>query len=172
MRTRICVLLLAFGSTPAFADQSCDTSQYPLSAPTARFTDNGDGTVTDTRTHVMWMRCSMGQTWTGSTCEGTPLAMPWQAAQDAAVTMNKQGGFARHDDWRMPRISEMANIVEVQCANPRTNITVFPQTPAAFYWTASNRRNKDQAFMLSFGPQGTGDDVKTQPHYVRLMREG
>jgi hypothetical protein len=172
MRTSLGFVLLALCSTRALADQSCDTSRYPLSAPTARFTDNGDGTVTDTQTHVMWMRCSMGQKWTGTTCDGTPTAMPWQAAQDAAVSMNTHGGFAKHDDWRMPRIPELAYIVEVQCANPRTNVAIFPHTPAGFYWTASNRRNKDQAFILSFGPEGTGDDVKTQAHYVRLMREG
>jgi hypothetical protein len=170
MRTFLAAVLVVLGSTTAFADQSCDASHYPLSAPTARFTDNGDGTVTDTITHVMWMRCSLGQTWTGSTCEGTPAELPWQAAQDEAVSINKRGGFAKHADWRMPSIPELANIVEVQCANPRTNLAVFPQTPAAFYWTASNRRDEQQAFILSFGPQGTGDDVKTQPHYVRLMR--
>ncbi len=170
---RFVAMLLVLGSTGAAAKQSCDTSRYPLSTPTARFTDNGDGTVTDTRTQVMWMRCSLGQHWTGSTCEGAPAAMPWQAAQDAAVAQNKRGGYAKHDDWRVPRIPQLANIAEVQCANPRTNLTVFPTTPAAAYWTASTRPgkgNEDQAFILSFGPEGTGGDAKSEAHFVRLMR--
>ena len=173
MRMRLAAVLLILGSTNAAANQSCDTSRYPLSAPTARFTDNGDGTVTDTRTQVMWMRCSMGQNWTGSMCDGAPSAMPWQAAQDAATAMNRRGGYAKHDDWRVPRIAQLANIAEVQCADPRTNLTIFPGTPASAFWTASNRPgkgNEDQAFVLSFGPEGTGGDAKTEPHFVRLMR--
>ena len=34
-----------------------------LGAPAlAAYTDNGDGTVTDTATGLMWQRCSVGQT--------------------------------------------------------------------------------------------------------------
>ncbi len=145
MRLFLSLVVLATGGAPAFATQSCDTSIYPLSAPTSRFVDNGDGTVTDSNTHMMWMRCSMGQTWTGSACA----------------------------DWRMPRIPELANIIERQCAGPRTNITVFPDTPAGFFWTASERRgagNENQAYVLSFGPEGTAGDMKSVPHYVRLVR--
>ncbi len=173
MRICISLLLLAVGSTPAFATQTCDTSIYPLSAPTARFIDNGDGTVTDTSTHMMWMRCSMGQAWTGSACDGPPASMSWQAAQDAAASLDKQGGYAKHGDWRMPRIPELANIIERQCAGPRTNIAVFPNTPAGFYWTASERLgkgNENEAYVLSFGPEGTAGDPKAEAHFVRLVR--
>ncbi len=173
MRLCIGLLLLAMGSTPALATQTCDTSIYPLSAPTARFTDNGDGTVNDTATHMMWMRCSLGQTWTGSTCEGTPAPLSWDAAQAAATALNKQGGYAKHGDWRMPRIPELANIIERQCASPRTNIAIFPSTPAGFYWTASERHgkgNENEAYVLSFGPEGTAGDPKSEQHFVRLVR--
>jgi hypothetical protein len=168
-------VLLLFGGTPAFAAQTCDTSHYPLSAPTARFTDNGNGTVTDTATHMMWMRCSIGQTWKGSTCDGAATAMTWQAAVDAASALDRQGGYAQHHDWRLPHIGELATITERECANPRTNATIFPNTPAAFYWTASNRHgkgNENQAFMLSFGPEGTGGGVKDEQHFARLVRTG
>jgi len=173
MRICLSLIALAIGSTPAFATQSCDTSLYPLSAPTSRFTDNNDGTVTDTFTRMMWMRCSIGQTWTGSSCNGTPAALSWQAAQDTAASLDSHGGYAKHADWRMPRIPELANIIERQCAGPRTNITVFPDTPAGFYWTASERRgkgNENQAYVLSFGPEGTAGNFKTEAHFVRLVR--
>ncbi len=173
MRLDLGLLLAVLGSTPVMAQQVCDTSLYPLSAPTGRFNDNGNGTVTDTVTQMMWMRCSIGQSWTGSTCAGGATPMTWQGAMDAADALNKQGGFAGHADWRMPRIPELAAIAERQCANPRTNITIFPNTAATFYWTASNRHgkgNEDQAFMLSFGPEGTGGGQKTEKHLARLVR--
>ena len=173
MRLDLGLLLVVLGSTPVMAQQVCDTSIYPLSAPSGRFIDNGNGTVTDTATHMMWMRCSIGQSWTGSTCAGAATPMTWQAAMDAAGALNKQGGYAGHIDWRIPRIPELAAIAERQCANPRTNITIFPNTAAVFYWTASNRHgngNENQAFMLSFGPEGTGGAVKTEKHLARLIR--
>ncbi len=41
------LFLLLLASTPVLAEQTCDTHTYPMSTPTERFTDNGDGTLTD-----------------------------------------------------------------------------------------------------------------------------
>ena len=53
------VMLLLMGAASAMADQQCDSKSYPLSTPTERFTDNGDCTVTDTRSGMVWMRCAL-----------------------------------------------------------------------------------------------------------------
>jgi hypothetical protein len=79
--------------------------------------------------------------WTGSSrCSGKPRAFTWKSAQDAASALNAAGGYANHADWRMPHIPELAMIVERQCANPRVNLTLFPDTPATCFWTATGRR--------------------------------
>jgi len=174
MRAIACVILV-LSSTATLAAQSCDTHSYPLSTPTERFTDNGDGTVTDGRSGLMWMRCALGQRWTGTRCSGHPRAMTWKSAQDAAHALNAQGGYAHHADWRMPHIPELAMIVERQCANPRVNLILFPDTPATYFWTATGRRGPgqgSQAYRLSFGPEGAGPDDKNHLHYGRLVRAG
>ena len=56
--------------------------------------NSNDGTFTDTNTGLQWMRCSMGQTWTGSTCSGEAKTHTWQEAM--ALKMS----FAGKDDWR------------------------------------------------------------------------
>jgi hypothetical protein len=146
------------------------------STPTERFTDNGDGTLTDTQSGMMWMRCALGQRWTGSSrCSGKPQAFTWKAAQDAASALNAAGGYAKHADWRMPHIPELAMIVERQCANPRVNLTLFPDTPATYFWTATGRRGpgkEGEAYRLSFGPEGAGPERKDGLHYARLVRAG
>lgn len=42
-----------------------------------RYVLHVDGTVTDTRTGLMWMRCCVGQTWDGATCRGEARKMDW-----------------------------------------------------------------------------------------------
>lgn len=64
------LIALAFFMFYAGWGQTCN-SNIPESTPTSRFTDNGNGTVTDTKTGIMWKRCAEGQIWTGSTCSGT-----------------------------------------------------------------------------------------------------
>ena len=173
--TRIGVFLLCAGSVSAFAGQSCDSKAYPLSTPTERFTDNGDGTVTDTGSKMTWMRCALGQQWTGTSCTGTAQTLSWQAAQEAAKELNAKGGYAKHADWRMPHIPELAMIVERQCANPRINLGIFPGTPATYFWTATARRGpglEAEAYRLSFGPEGASPDKKVALHLARLVRVG
>jgi len=172
MQRILLVMALLVGGS-ALAEQQCDTKSYPLSTPTERFTDNGDGTVTDTRSGMTWMRCALGQRWDGSHCSGKPQPLTWKGAQEAASALNAAGGYAHHTDWRMPHIPELAMIVERQCANPRVNLTLFPDTPATYFWTATGRRGPGQeqlAYRLSFGPEGAGPDRKNKLHYARLVR--
>jgi hypothetical protein len=152
--------------------QSCDVSLYPLSTPTARFEDNGDGTVTDKESKLMWMRCAVGQTWTKGICSGAAAALSWQGARDAAQAINQRGNFF-FSDWRVPQVPELAGIAERQCKNPRINLTVFPGTPSAAFWTATSRPSKtveDFAFVLGFGADGIKYVSKQETHDVRLVR--
>lgn len=152
--------------------QRCDTSLYPLSSPTTRFKDHGNGTVTDTQSKLMWMRCAVGQTWAVGTCAGSPATLTWQSAQEAAQAVNK-GGKSPFNDWRVPQVTELAGIAERQCRNPRINLVVFPDTPAEPFWTVSSRRTPGSdafAFVLSFGADGVKFENKEEKHELRLVR--
>jgi hypothetical protein len=165
----------ALGWSPANAEQTCDTSVYPLSSPVNRFIDNGDGTLSDVEPDLTWMRCSLGQVWAGKTCTGTPVTYTWKSAQDAANKLNHEGGFANHVDWRVPQIRELATIAERQCSNPRINLTLFPYTPAVYFWTATTRIGKGMegfGYALSFGPEGVGHKKKSEMLDVRLVSGG
>ncbi len=173
MKARHLPLLLLLVGSPVMAEQTCDDQSYPLSAPDERYVDNGDGTVTDPKVKMMWMRCSLGQEWTGTGCAGTAGQYTWQGAQDAAKELDEKGGYAGNSDWRVPHIPELAMITERQCENPRVNLKQFPDTPSGYYWTATGRRGPGMealAYRLSFGQEGAGFVEKTQTHFVRLMR--
>ena len=179
MKSRLFLFLLSLGIFPfcstARAEQTCEKS-FPMSAPVKRFIDNGDGTLTDVEPDLTWMRCSLGQTWTGTTCTGTPVTYSWQAAQDAADKLNREGGYANHHDWRVPKIAELASIVERQCFNPRINLALFPATPAAYFWTATMRpgsaKDDPYAYTISFGKEGPRHAAKEEKLNVRLVSGG
>jgi len=126
--------------TRVAADQQC-SDRINASTPLSRFTDNGNGTVTDTRTGLTWQRCPMGFTFSDSGTPGvltddscTPgasITFSWQQALQGAASLNAQGGFAGFSDWRVPNIKELISIVEQRCVSPALNATLFPDTPAS-----------------------------------------
>lgn len=60
------------------------------------FVDNGDGTVTDTSSGLMWQQADSGST------------MDWETALAYAETATLGG----YDDWRLPNIKELQSIVD------------------------------------------------------------
>lgn len=95
--------------------------------PAGDFTDNGDGTVTHQLTGLTWMRCAMGQTWTGSTCSCN--GSPYTREDATALT----SGFAGRSAWRLPTPWKLASIVDFNAANPAANTEIFPNTAIAHY---------------------------------------
>lgn len=145
-----------------------------VSLPAERFRDNGDGTVTDVASRLMWMRCSMGQRWHSGACIGAAGVASWPEAQRHADQANLDGS-ASFSDWRLPSVRELATITARECVRPRTNLAVFPGTVAAAYWSATPRAGEaggERVFALGFGAQGVFAARKDERHHLRLVRSG
>jgi len=168
MRILIGTCLLLFYSVSVLA-QECDTSVYPLSAPTERYTDNGDGTVMDKMSGSIWMRCSLGQTWDGKTCTGEVKLYNWAEIETLADEFNLDG-YADHDDWRLPNLPELATLTERMCKSPRINLEVFPSTPNLAYWTVMTKPATDLVYVMHFGEGGVDAFEKTYRGPVRMLR--
>jgi len=166
-------LLLLVGAGAALA-QTC-TSSTPDAAPTARYQTNGDGTVTDTQTGLMWARCALGQTWDAgnSTCTGTPTSTTWKGALQAVQKVDQGSGYAGHTDWRLPNLRELMSIVRYHCYDPAINETIFPATSSGPYWSSTPME-------ASFGVGWTVDFSTGQAVYngygnkypIRMVRAG
>src|SRR5690606_30025558 len=91
---------------------------------------NGDGTVTDDRTGLMWKACVEGLG--GTDCAtGAASLLDWGAALGAAESST----FAGYDDWRLPNVRELRSLAALDRASPAIDETLFPGTPADATWT-------------------------------------
>ena len=98
------------------------------------YVDNGNGTVTDTRTGLMWKQYLEGQS--GADCEGTVGKFNWDTAMKIPQTLN-QHGFAGYHDWRIPTRDELESLVMPECANPAICTEAFPNALASYVWSCS-----------------------------------
>ena len=117
--------------------------------PDSRYIDHGDGTVTDTATSLMWIRCpyynsngttDMSYDASSNTCVQTASHMDWQAAIQAVHSTSSTFSYANHSDWRLPNIKELASLLAFDRFDPAINITIFPSFAAdssGIYWSSS-----------------------------------
>jgi len=115
----------------------CDTASITATAPDARYTDNGDATVTDKWTGLMWKQCAEGLS--GAACVTGPAStFTWANALLQPGVVNGASGFAGHTDWRLPNIKELHSILEFQCFAPARNVTIFPDVSISRdYWSST-----------------------------------
>ena len=117
------------------ADRVCDPD-IPTIAPDSRFEILADGKeVKDKKTGLIWQRCSIGQSWDGTTCSGDPTSLTWQQALQQA----KSAGNGYH----LPSFKEAASLSDPGCT-PAMNTNIFFNMPVfSYYWTSTPNALKD-----------------------------
>jgi len=108
------------------------------------FTDNGDGTVTDRATGLMWQQVDSGKT------------LNWQQALAYAEGL----ALAGHDDWRLPNAKELQSIVDYTRAPVQTHSAaidpLFRVTAIeSYFWTGTTHLDSPPdmgaAIYIAFG---------------------
>lgn len=164
-------LLLA---APLASAQTCNPNM-PRNRPDSRYTDNGDGTVTDKVTGLMWKQCTEGLSNSNNAspaCDnGGGVLYTWDAAFAHVQSVNATG-FAGHSDWRVPNVKELKSLTETACDSPPINTNLFPLTPPSGVWSSSPLAEFSyDAWAVDFISHGfDGWDNKYIPHAVRLVR--
>lgn len=110
--------------------------------------------VTDTKTGLVWRRCSEGQTWSGNACTGSASVYSHEAALAHATNQTLITNVA----WRLPNVKELASIADKTKSSPAINSVAFPDTPIYDFWTASpNVINGINVWYVSFNNGITND---------------
>jgi Protein of unknown function (DUF1566) len=119
------------------------------------YTDNGDGTVTDTVTGLMWQKAVASGTFT----------LPQAVAFCPTLTL------ATHSDWRLPTIIELTSILDLGQSSLSINVTFFPATPVAAFWSSSPLAGSPtNAWVGDFSHGYTYGSDMTSPNVVRCVR--
>jgi hypothetical protein len=165
MNRWIAILSLAC-SASVLGAQTCNDA-VPATTPNSRFSVYG-AEVIDQATGLVWQRCALGQT--GADCSGGSAgSYTWQQALQAAEDEREATGRP----WRLPNRKELSSIVEERCYNPAINLTVFPNAPSSYYWSASPYAGSTNgAWGVDFYDGNSYGYTKGNGRYVRLVRGG
>lgn len=128
------------------------------------FVNNGDGTITDRVTGLMWQQKKQGP-------------MPWVSALSSCESLSLgQDPFLRHDDWRLPNIKELESIADDNIVYPAIDTNYFyyvPSEHAYVYWSSTTYAGlAENAWTMSFSYGYLGYNLKTDSNYVRCVRGG
>ena len=125
--------------------------------PKNSFVDNGDGTVTDTSTGLMWQQAT------------ADTRMTWKEALSYCEGLS----LAKHTDWRLPNKKELQSIVAYGAYNPAIDNDYFPDTMSSGYWASTTPAgNINRAWNYDFGDGNDYGRKKASSYYVRAVRGG
>ncbi len=145
------------------------------------FLDNGDGTITDNNTGLMWEKKSAD----GSIHDWRNL-YTWGAAFSPFIAqLNTPPCFAGHCDWRLPNYKELVSILNLQRVSPSVSpafttncvvactVTTCSCTQSNGYWSSTTYQNAPSAaWFMNFFNGLPGAIDKSSSFYVRAVRAG
>tara|TARA_B100001093_G_scaffold446077_1_gene450075 strand:- start:817 stop:1392 length:576 start_codon:yes stop_codon:yes gene_type:complete len=165
------ILVMLASMTPAIAQaQSLDTTNpaNEVIVKSGHFMVR-DHLVIDLQHGVEWMRCSVGQIWNGTDCEGAAVQLTQEDVARAIVIANAQLG----PGWRLPSRAELEGLVCKACAPVKIEFDSFPNTLREPYWTGEvNGFAPRHIWTVNFMTGHTyGRFFPTQEVLVRLVRD-
>ncbi len=127
------------GQTTSYAAGDDGDLQKGVTPPSPRFTDNGDGTVTDNLTGLIWLQ-DVACLWGGG---------DWATVLDTCNNLaNGDCGLGDDSipgDWRLPNVKELLSLVDYSQGFIKLPLTtvfftdpLFPGSPY-YHWTSTSK---------------------------------
>lgn len=121
------------------------------------WTVNGDGTVTDKSTGLVWQQAQAAAT------------MVWEEALGYAEGLFLGG----KSDWRLPNIKELRSISDDKLTQPSLDGAAFPGATASLFWASTTEANQsNRAWTVDFRYGLVSYEEKTNSLAVRCVRGG
>jgi hypothetical protein len=132
------------------------------------FTNNGDGTVTDSRTGLMWQKCNAGQNFE-TNCIENATTDSWSNALGYCNGLTLPPGV--NSDWRLPNVKELESLTDDAIYNPAIDTTFFTHNCSSFYWSSTTGVGSSaSAWYVSFYGGSVDDYSNSRLQCVRCVR--
>lgn len=109
------------------------------------FTDNGDGTITDNNTGLVWQKTDGGE-------------MSFENAEIYCENLT----LGNYNDWRLPECHELFSINYYDAINPALKTNFFTKTSAEYWWTSEKRKDNSNNIWVVNAGGGLGAHPKTE----------
>ena len=156
----------ATGQITSYAGSDDGALQAGVAWPSPRYVDNGDGTVTDNLTGLIWLQnanCFGTTTWDNALAASDSLANGLCGLTDSSLT----------GDWRLPNARELTSLVDYGQYDP-TIASGHPFTgiQSAIYFTSTTFAFSSNLFWgVQFISGYTYIETKTINYYVWPVRD-
>jgi hypothetical protein len=144
------------------------------------FTDNGDGTITDNNSGLMWEKLS-----DDGSIHDKDTTYSWANAFASKVATLNGTSFAGYDDWRVPSVAELETLKNFGAYSPAVystfntdcvaacTVATCSCTQSGYYWSSTTFRSAPaNAWHVSHIGGATDGSLKTSGLYVRAVRAG
>jgi hypothetical protein len=122
----------------------------------ADLNDNGDGTVTDFKTGLIWQKAEGGR-------------VLWEMA----LVYCDELDLAGKSDWRLPNYKELQSLVNYKRYGPTLDKIKFPDIVSEYYWSSTTfAGQKNKAWFANFHRGGVENNNKSNSYNVRCVRSG
>ncbi len=116
------------------------------------YTDNGDGTVTDNVTGLLWQQATVANTFTWDASDA-PLSAQ---AYCAGLSL---GGHS--SGWRLPSFIELFSVTNLDGSKPAIDAKAFPGTVNSMYWAATPYTYQPGSAWVAYFDNGVAEGYPT-----------
>ena len=166
------------GQTTSYATRDDGALQKGVAWPTPRFIDNGNGTVTDKLTKLIWMKKANAfdtKNWADALTTANGLK---SGDAGTGLTDGSKAG-----DWRLPNVRELQSLIDYAFFNPALPNTLgtgkwaegnpFQGVQSSYYWSSSTDvNNTTYAWAVAFNVGNVLFGDKSGGGYVWCVRAG
>jgi hypothetical protein len=164
------------GQTTSYATGDDGDLQMGMSWSDPRFIDNGDGSVTDKLTGLIWLKnanCPNGtKTWSDAVTFGNSLYDGWSgdgSGGDCGLSDGSSAGA-----WRLPNVRELQSLIDFGRHSPALPAYhPFTAVQSSYYWSSSTGASSpDIVWSVAMGYGHVFNYYKVSYYYVWPVRGG
>ncbi len=131
------------GQTQSYTNTFGEDADYLINPPS--YTDNGNGTITDNNTGLIWQKTDGGE-----------MTIENARTYPSSLTL---GGLS---NWRLPTPHELMDINDYTKNNPALNTAYFASTAAQYWWTQDIAPDDANKIWVVNAGGGAGAHLKTE----------